>query len=62
MKDKEYLVLKDGISQREGDVSVARPVGSVISVSAEAAASLIEAGLIEPVNKKASRRTLDEEA
>jgi hypothetical protein len=52
----KYVVLKDGISQREGDRIVERAVGAEIEVSDVAAPELVEAGYLRAVKSGRSKR------
>jgi len=52
----KYRVLKDGISQRQGNELVERLVGEVIEVSEVAAPGLIAEGYIEPVAGSGGRK------
>jgi len=54
---KKYKVLRNGITQREGDKTVYRWVGDVIEVSEETAAWMVPQGFIEPADKPAPKKS-----
>ena len=45
-------VIKDGVTQREGDKIVARKIGETIELTPEAAAHLLGRGLVEQPGAK----------
>lgn len=62
MAEKTYTVIREGVSQRDGDGFIERKVGEEISLSPAAAEHLLAEGYVEDGKPAARKATKGSEA